>query len=86
MCKKILLNNLNGQKTIKDKNICLLRTFALCLNEPKDAFIEFLEYPCPFKDCNHTREEECCVKKEVLNKNILESRYANYLSFIEEVK
>ena len=52
----------------------------------RDAFIEFLEYPCPFKDCNHTREEECCVKKEVLNKNILESRYANYLSSIEEVK
>lgn len=52
----------------------------------KDAFIEFLEYPCPFKDCNHTKEEECCVKKEVLNKNILESRYENYLSFIEEVK
>ena len=52
----------------------------------RDAFVEFLEYPCPFKDCNHTREEECCVKKEVLNKNILESRYTNYLSFIEEVK
>ena len=52
----------------------------------RDAFIEFLEYPCPFKDCNHTKEEECCVKKEVLNKNILESRYENYLSFIEEVK
>ena len=52
----------------------------------RDAFIEFLEYPCPFKDCNHTKEEECCVKKEVLNKNILESRYENYLSFIEDVK
>ena len=52
----------------------------------RDAFIEFLEYPCPFKDCNHSREEDCCVKKEVLNKNILESRYENYLSFIEEVK
>ena len=52
----------------------------------RDAFIEFLEYPCPFKDCNHTKEEECCVKKEVLNKNIMRSRYENYLSFIEEVK
>ncbi len=52
----------------------------------RDAFIEFLEYPCPFKDCNHTKEEECIVKKEVSNKNILESRYLNYLSFIEEVK
>ena len=52
----------------------------------KEAFIEFLNYPCPFRDCNHTKEEECCVKKEVLNKNIMESRYENYLSFIEEVK
>ena len=54
--------------------------------EIRDAFVEFLEYPCPFKDCNHTKEEECCVKKEVLNKNIMESRYLNYLSFIEEVR
>ena len=52
----------------------------------RDAFVEFLDYPCPFKDCNHTKEEECEVKKEVLNKHILESRYLNYLSFIEEVK
>ena len=42
MCKKIKINNLNGQKTIKDKSICLLRTFALCLNVQKDAFIEFV--------------------------------------------
>ena len=54
--------------------------------EIRDAFIEFLDYPCPFKDCNHTKEAECRVKEEVLNKNILESRYLNYLSFIEEVK
>ena len=43
--------------------------------EIRDAFIEFLDYPCPFKDCNHTKESECRVKEEVLNKNILESRY-----------
>lgn len=52
----------------------------------RDAFIEFLEYPCPFKDCNHTKEEECLVKQEVNKNNILESRYLNYLSFIKEVK
>ena len=52
----------------------------------RDAFVEFLDYPCPFKDCNHTKEKECRVKEEVLNQNILESRYLNYLSFIEEVK
>ena len=48
----------------------------------RDAFVEFSLYPCPFKDCNHTKEEECCVKKEVSLNNILESRYSNYLSFI----
>ena len=50
--------------------------------EIKNAFIEFSIYPCPYQDCNHTREAECCVKKAVLENNILESRYQNYLSFI----
>ena len=52
----------------------------------KDSFIEFRDYPCPFKDCLHTKEEECAVRKAVLDNNILDSRYNNYLSFIEEAK
>ena len=48
----------------------------------RNAFIEFKNYPCPFKDCTHTNEKECVVKKEVLENNILESRYLNYLNFI----
>ena len=48
----------------------------------RDAFVEFSLYPCPFKDCNHTKEKECCVKQEVIANNILESRYLNYLNFI----
>lgn len=50
----------------------------------RDAFIEFREFPCPFRDCNHTKEGECEVKKAVLANNIMESRYLNYLSFIGE--
>ena len=50
----------------------------------RDAFVEFREFPCPFKDCNHTKEGECEVKKAVLANNIMESRYLNYLSFIGE--
>jgi len=50
----------------------------------RDAFREFSNYPCPFKDCMHTKETECRVKQEVLANNILESRYKNYLSFIGE--
>lgn len=52
----------------------------------RDAFVEFKMYPCLYKDCMHTKEEECVVKKEVLANNILESRYNNYLSFIGENK
>ena len=48
----------------------------------KDAFVEFKEVSCPFRDCTHTKEEECMVKKEVLENTILESRYLNYLNFI----
>ena len=48
----------------------------------RNAFVEFKMYPCPFRDCNHTNERECVVKKEVLENNILESRYLNYLNFI----
>lgn len=52
--------------------------------EIKNGFIEFSEYPCPFKDCNHTNELECEIKLQVSNGKILESRYQNYLNFMEK--
>ncbi len=52
--------------------------------EIRDAFIEFKKYPCPFKDCMHTNEKECEVKKAVSDNNIIESRYSNYLNFIKK--
>ena len=50
--------------------------------EIKNAFREFSHYSCPFKDCSHTKEKECVVRKAVLENDILESRYLNYLDFI----
>ena len=50
----------------------------------RDSFREFEMYPCIYKDCMHTKESECVVKKEVKNNNILLSRYNNYLNFIGE--
>ncbi len=50
------------------------------------SFIEFRKYPCIYKDCTHTNEDECKVKEAVKNKNILESRYKDYLQFIERRK
>ena len=54
--------------------------------EIRDAFKEFRDFPCPFKDCMHTKEKECVVKTNVLANNILDTRYANYLNFIGEDK
>ena len=50
----------------------------------RDAFIEFHNFPCPFKDCLHTKESECAVKKAVSSNNIMRSRYLNYLNLIRE--
>lgn len=50
----------------------------------RDSFVEFRDYPCIYKDCMHTKEGECRVKEAVLENNILESRYQNYLDFIGE--
>ena len=53
----------------------------------KSSFIEFNNYNCKYKDCNHLNEgiNECAIKKAVEEKNILKSRYDNYLKFINEI-
>ena len=71
-----------GGKVMDTPGFSSLELSGYSKEEIKDAFIEFKNYPCPYKDCSHTREEECCVRKAVLENNILESRYLNYLSFI----
>ena len=50
----------------------------------RNAFIEFQNYPCIYKDCMHDKEAECNVKKAVNSGLILKSRYENYLSLIKE--
>lgn len=52
----------------------------------RDNFIEFNEYnnDCEYRDCMHINEINCGVKKNVDNKNILNSRYENYLKFVEK--
>ena len=50
----------------------------------KDAFREFSNYTCPFRDCSHTKEKECMIKKAVEEGEILKSRYESYLKFYEE--
>lgn len=51
--------------------------------EVRDSFIEFKNFPCLFRDCLHTNESECVVKKAVSDGLILKSRYENYLKLME---
>ena len=51
----------------------------------RDTFIEFRSYECKFRDCMHHKESKCGVKEALEDKMILQSRYNNYLLFLEEV-
>lgn len=50
----------------------------------KNTFYEFNNYQCEFKNCMHINELECAIKDAVNNKEILKSRYENYLKIIKE--
>ncbi len=54
--------------------------------ELKYTFPEFDKYECRFRDCMHKKENDCGVKKALDEKLILQSRYNNYLLFLEEVE
>ncbi len=53
----------------------------------RDNMIEFNTYrhECKYKDCMHDKDDDCRIK-ELINKEILESRYENYLKFIKDDK
>ena len=59
---------------------------SLTKEELKDTFIEFGDYECKYRDCLHYKEDECSVKDAVKDKKILETRYNNYIKFLEEIE
>ena len=56
------------------------------VEEIKNSFIEFRNLNCKFKDCKHEKETGCMVIEKVNKKDILLSRYENYIRFIKESK
>lgn len=52
----------------------------------KNTFVEFANYECKFRDCMHRKEKECGLKDALNDKMILQSRYNNYLLFLEELE
>ena len=52
----------------------------------RDNFRDFNMYRdlCKYRDCMHDKEDNCIIKDKVESKDILESRYDNYIKFIHE--
>ncbi len=71
-----------GGKVLDTPGFSSIDLKTMTNEEIRDSFIEFSEYPCPFRDCMHINEKECSVKEAVDKKEILESRYENYKKFL----
>lgn len=54
----------------------------------KDNFIEFYknEDKCKYQDCVHVKEDGCYIKELVKEGKIMNSRYENYVKFIDQIK
>ena len=53
----------------------------------QELFIEFGKYApqCRFSGCLHYKEPDCAVQEAVAQHHIAESRYANYVTLLEEL-
>ena len=59
----------------------------MSLSDIRDNFVEFNLYrdKCAYKDCMHDKEDDCEIKRRI-NRDILESRYNNYIKLIRKEK
>ncbi len=51
--------------------------------EIRDAFVDFMKYPCLYLDCMHIKENNCKVKEAVEKGLIPLFRYENYLNLVK---
>ena len=56
---------------------------SLSKEDIKRGFVEFSQYDCKYKDCDHLNTDGCNVIEKI-GKEILQSRYDNYCKFIKE--
>ena len=60
-----------------------LEFYNMMQYEIRDAFVEFQDYPCKYRDCMHIKEDDCGVKKALLEGKIMPFRYQNYLDIVK---
>ena len=80
--RHVELIELFGGKVLDTPGFSSLDFSGMTKENIRDSFREFKTANCPFKDCFHINESECRVKRSVKTGNILESRYDNYVKFL----
>ena len=83
--RHVELINLFGGLVADTPGFSSLSFIGMTNDDIKDNFIEFNTYrdKCAYKDCKHNLEDDCEVKRQLKDKNILDSRYENYIKFID---
>lgn len=71
-----------GGKVLDTPGFSAVDFHEYSLEQIENSFVEFSRYPCVYKDCSHTREGECSVKRAVEEGKVLKERYEDYLKFI----
>lgn len=84
--RHVELYDIDGSLVADTPGFSSLDLSSLTKEELKDTFIEFRDYECKYRDCLHYKEDECMVKDAVKDKKILETRYNNYIKFLEEIE
>ncbi len=78
----IQLYEIDDAKVLDTPGFSAIDFIDMTNEDIRDNFIEFNDYTCAFRDCNHVNEKNCMIKKQVEEGKILRSRYENYLKFI----
>lgn len=83
--RHVELINLFGGLVADTPGFSSLSFIGMTSDDIKDNFVEFNTYrdKCAYKDCKHNLEDDCEVKRQLKDKNILDSRYENYIKFID---
>lgn len=63
-----------------------LKFWEMTPSDIRDNFADFNDYRdmCKYKDCMHNKEDYCMIKNKVLEGAIMNSRYKNYINFINK--
>lgn len=81
------LVNLLGGKLVDTPGFSSIDLSIYNKEQIKSSFIEFRDCNCKWNDCMHIKEDSntCEVKKKLEEKEIKESRYEDYVKFINEI-